>query len=359
MHQQPANCYKDGMVHKCTDTNSDHIPNTMLNNTVLEQIRKYYKEDGHFRVRSIRCRSRDFSIVREVEVCFASGNKAHLHIKKYRKECFSNPEEMVQKEFTISNKYQSLFDNDDKFGIVRHIIALPEDLILVSEHIDGDNLFDLSSTIFAPLRKKYLCQIYWDCGKLLKVLHESQRRYDYFDFQSMVEYVDIRLENLCNNDSIYLSAFKRLEILNVFRRLCNMYASEKLVISGLHGDFIPPNIIVGPPKLFLIDWSNFRYGPIYNEIGYFLVFSYVQRLKALCHKEFLERFENQFMKGYDATDLDRNLLALFMLKHLINFAWRILMNIRNQRYYGVKKYYYYRLYKILFHKIDALAKSLS
>ena len=326
----------------------------MLNDTVLEQIRKYYKEDGHFRVRSIRSQSRDFSILCEFEVCFASGNKVHLYIKKYRMECFYNPEEMVQKEFTVLNKYQFLFDNNDKFGIVRHIIAIPEDLVLVSEYIDGDNLFDLSSSIFAPFRKKYLCQSYWDCGKLLKVLHESQKRYDYFDFESMIEYVDVRLENLCNNDSRYFSAFKRLEILNVLRQLCNMYTSEKLVISGLHGDFIPPNIIVGYKKLFLIDFSNFMYGPIHDDICYFLVFSYVQRLKLPYLNNYLKELENQFIKGYEATYLDQTLFLLFMLKHLINYAWRVLMNITNQKYHGLKKYYYYRLYRKIISRIEWL-----
>ena len=316
----------------------------------MDIIKQHYDEDDiyFFKKKPIK---RRFSTIQKCDVLLPSGNKETLLIKKYHKGCFSDIQDRAKREYRISKSYRLKFQHNNKYHIINYIAFIPDELILISQYIEGIDLFDLFNAFFSIKRK--IKQLFFDCGEFLNKFHSIENRLEYFNFKDLLKYIDIRLRKLSNTCDKYFSEDLREKIIYIIKKNIQKYADKKLLNVGLHGDYIPPNIRISENnKLFLLDFSNYRYGLIYDDIGYFISFFFygMQFLSSSKKKQCLIK---RFLMGYNFT-LEQPLLNLFVLKHLINLAWGTLKNLNNKEYRGIKNYYYYYVYNRLVDQISSI-----
>ena len=316
----------------------------ILGDSIVEKIKEYYRLKGRFiLVRKGGEQRRLFSTIQYFEIHLSSPphKKIKLCVKKYRKGCFSNLEQRVESEYKGSRKYRKFFLNDDEFYIINYITYIPDELTLVSEYCDGMDLINLQK--FYVIMKDKIKRIYFNCGRFLKKLHDIDKQVDHYIFPQLLKYNGLRLAKLSENDGRYFNEMMHREILLLMETLCKQYDKKELLHVGLHGDFAPSNIRVSEDNLYLLDFCNFKKGLIYEDIAYFLTYTLIDCLMYVTNMKKYNILRKAFLNGYSAQ-LDQGLLDLFMLKHLVNYAWGTFMRMEDKRFKIVKKYFDRRIY---------------
>lgn len=325
---------------------------TIINDKLLETLLGHY-ETSDLKVKFITNNNRAFSDVSIWDIYISSKWQDKICVKIYKRSSFSDIQQRVYNEFHSSNKYRALFDCDTDFQIVENIGLISDDITIVSKYVDGVDLYDYIKRF--P-REQCLENLFYKCGLFMKNFHLQKQYESSFDFEKLIEYVDIRLKKLCENDGRKFVLSDRESVLRKLIQLSSKYIkNNKMTYCGIHGDFIPPNIRVKPNgKLCLLDFSNFRSSLPYDEIGYFLAFMWCQDLKFPRSATFSSLIIKRFFSGYGPS-IDQELLSLFYLKHLINQAWGTLKIIKKNEDVVIKS----MLLKIRYEKMLAYISTMA
>jgi hypothetical protein len=134
----------------------------------------------------------------------------------------------------------------------------------------------------------------------------------------MINYVDIRLERICELGPRGLGAEWRATVRRVFTEARDRPSAADLRLAAVHGDFSLSNIMYDGDRVVPIDFARFGIGSIYYDVT-----RLYHQLGLLLHKPWflpatIARLRRALLTGYDPQlRVVHPLFQLFVIQHLL------------------------------------------
>jgi hypothetical protein len=236
----------------------------------------------------------------------------------------------IVREYEIGKMVYSNLCETTKYSAIKMIACFPEYYALITEECQGDSL---SSIVIKygklypdKQRCNYLKSVCYNCGLLLKNIQDTTGQEKIFDLYGLIEYIDIRLKKLVTDEMTIFDEKMRQGILEYLRKQTVMVNKDDLRVAGAHGDFGPNNILVENQTVKIMDYADFQYSSIYQDITYFY-----QRLENFMHKPIfrprtIHSLQDAFCQGYSSEIIINNpIFMMFRVRHVINNFRSILL----------------------------------
>lgn len=303
------------------------IKETGINNIIklLQEGDKQYFGANVSSFEILKFEERPVSQLFKVKVCFDSESR-NIFIK-IEKPCDSQSKEQFKenlvKGYEIGRMLYERFSHENEYSAVNLIACFPEQYTLVTEECIGDTLSSIivNYAKWYPTKQKlkFLNKICYNCGLMIRNIHEATQRDGLFDIQELIEYIDIRLRKSVADERTVFNEEMRQKILKYLRNQALLINKNDLRIAGTHGDFGPENIFVENQTVKSMDYADFPNGSIYQDITYFY-----QRLENFMHKPIfrprtIHALQNAFCQGYGLeADPQKPIFMMFRVRHVIN-----------------------------------------
>lgn len=295
---------------------------------------------------------RETSIVEKWSLKLISKKTKCIYIKKYRDDYYDDPSIICRKEFESAALYDGYFPASGCFHVVVPIFADLEVGVLVSEEAKGRDLFNITNSyLYRFFNRAILIKAYKESGRALKEFHKKTIGMEVFNYGELSSYINVRLEKLRSSVLTEFSEKDCNDIRNFFSDVGASLDGTLVSSASLHGDFVPPNMILDTDQLYLLDFSQFREGVVIDEICYFLVFCYFQGFKL--NKRYWGLLGQEFLIGYglEVNESNQKLIMLYFIKHLLNCLSRVSMWIEQSDSNSIKviylKWQYRKIKKLL------------
>lgn len=178
----------------------------------------------------------------------------------------------IKNEFDILKKTYNETNSNCDFSVVRPLAVYPDSLSLVTCSA-GDktviNLFKSSiawwnyGDSFDKSRK-----IAADCGRFLFMMQENNFvRHETVDSGELITKIHNMLDVIFKNEVIF--HYKIKESIDSFVNKNFSKLSESIVLSKIHGDYTPSNILVKDEKIFVLDFGDCDVGSVYLDMARF------------------------------------------------------------------------------------------
>jgi len=250
-----------------------------------------------------------------------------LFVKQYssheRDRCFWNSQ--LYRDFEVMKALSQWTRDRETFKVVRPYFVIPDELILVTKYIEGENLSYLFSRAlrFSRLTAPsfgHLHRIVGFAGNALAELQSLNRNVllDLFGQQDMEDYITKILLNF-DEAALYLNkaGFFSDLVEAGMRSLQSVIGTLKLTDQGCfqHTDFMLGNLLVdGQGRLFLFDFPNAGIGLPYFDVAHFITsLEDLSYLRTVSEKH-VQNLVKSFLIAYGAKKgLDPLLLDGFRL----------------------------------------------
>ena len=286
----------------------------------------------------LRFEERPASQIFKIKVSLELGNK-NIFVKISKLDNNISIDELQRKiirEYEIGKIVYSNLYETTKYSAIKMIACFHEYYALVTEECLGD----LLSSIIIKYGKlypdkqscNYLKSMCYNCGLLLKNIQDTTWQGKIFDPYELIEYIDIRLKKLVRDERMVFDEKMRQGILEYLRKQTVLIDKDDLRIAGVHGDFGPNNILVENQTVKVMDYADFQYGSIYQDITYFY-----QRLENFLHNPIFSPgtiivLQDEFCKGYSPQiNIEHPLFTMFRIRHVINNLRSILLKTTVQK----------------------------
>jgi tRNA A-37 threonylcarbamoyl transferase component Bud32 len=239
---------------------------------VFERIRKNYKEifglDSIPTIERLNTICRPRSLVLKVNLCNGSTGR------NYFVKIFQFPDQKLGYE-KMAREYRVLKAlNEQNHRLVEFDVIFPiacfEDLqAIVTEEFSGQafsHILKHGTRFHFGFRS--ITQIEQYCqfsGRWLSHFQKESNRINGRPYSHSETVIDIHAQVTNARERGFLSG----QIYDQVREHVERVASEvcyDIPISGMHSDFIPSNILVGDRNVTVLDFADFRKGPIYRDV---------------------------------------------------------------------------------------------
>ncbi|MDI6780498.1 MAG: phosphotransferase [bacterium] len=294
-------------------------------------------EDEYFKTKVLnfeilRFEERPASQLFNIKVLLDSGSKnIFVKISKLRSNIsIDDLQKEIAMEYEIGKMVSDHLYETNKYSAIKMIVCFPEYYALVTEECQGDllNSIIIKHGKLYPNKQRcnYLKSICYNCGLLLKNIHDTTLQDEIFDLHELIEYIDIRLKKSVVDERIVFDEKMRQGILKYLRKQIPMISKDDLRVVGTHGDFGPNNILIENQTVKIMDYADFQYDSMYQDITYFY-----QRLENLMHNPIfrpvtIHALQDAFCQGYSSEIIiNKPIFMMFRVRHVINNFRSILM----------------------------------
>ncbi len=235
----------------------------------------------------------------------------------------------LQTEFEVAKQLRASLHEQREAAIVRPVAYYPELLALVTEEAAGNGLAEI---IIAACKRwslrNALNQAVLHCrraGIALAAIQAATRASRRFNAEELLEYAQIRLQRLRDNDTVPFSSEDYKRIWNFLEHALAKIPRAQLGQCGCHGDYAPFNLLADKERVTVLDFSMFKTGSCYNDATYFH-----HRVEGYLHKPIfsasaIRAVQSAFLEGYNQASnrardpIEKDLLFRVMwMKHVIN-----------------------------------------
>ncbi len=239
--------------------------------------------------------------------------------KNWRKKPEQQFKEELATEFrTIQFWYQQLQEFSE-FTTFRPLYFSSNYDCIITENTPGENLAELvqkqakgwpNPHEFEKL-KKHLSR----SGQLLKTFQNKTKQNKVYDYQTLVEDVDIRLRQLINIPKSALQPTDREAILAFYQQSLkkNLPAYNEVI---LHRDFGLGNLLVTDQQVIVHDFNRLESGHPFFDLT--RLFHQLEMLtyKPVFRRNVIKSLQEAYLEGYGYQDKPHNVLFnLFLLRH--------------------------------------------
>jgi len=206
-------------------------------------------------------------------------------------------------------------------NVINPITFLSDEDILATEEFVGDKLscFIVGQLRWKPSqeKKRQIQRYFHQCGRWLRHFQEFTKRNEVKPFRkdSYVENIKEKLDN-CVKYGLKNEFYKKIQkfIDSKFKKIGNR---QQLDLGGYHGDFTPWNVLASDEEIRVLDFDRFSYGVRYNDLTLFL--SALEGYKSIVGTtdRNIDVLKDNFLRGYDTKDMDRDIFELHVLKNTL------------------------------------------
>ncbi len=303
------------------------IKETKINDILgfLQQGEDEYFKTKILKFEILRFEERPASQIFKIKALLDSGSKnIFVKISKLRNNMsIDELQKEIVREYEIGKMvYDHLYETTE-YSAIKMIACFLDYYAIVTEECQGDSLNSIIIKYgrLYPNKQRcnYLKSICYNCGLLLKNIHDTTQQDEIFDIHELIEYIDIRLNKLVADKQMVFDEKMRQGILKYLGKQSLMVAKDDLRIAGTHGDFAPNNLLVENQTVKIMDCADFQYSSIYRDITYFY-----QRLENFLHNPIfrpgtINALQDAFCKGYNPQiNIASPLFTIFRIRHVIN-----------------------------------------
>ncbi len=193
---------------------------------------------------------------------------------------------------------------------------------IITEHFNGVNIGQLiyKKAKYFPSKKNidFFSNGISKTGKLLKILQDKKVTDKKYNFNDIIDDVDIRLVKLKNNPYAKFSEKNRQAILNFYKRCVSEFPDEEHSMVHLHLDFTMGNIMLNTDEVALHDFGEIGVGHHYFDMTRFYHQLELLKYKPIYRPGVINKLQNTFLNSYGYTDGPNDLkFRFFLLRHFI------------------------------------------
>ena len=220
-------------------------------------------------------------------------------------------EELVAGDNAVSCHLYEAFRSSHGFSVPRPLAYSRDHLMLISEHVDGTRLQDKiirTARLFA--RSDAIAELEADCfrsGRWLQKFQQETRTFalarktpgrdDLLDAPAIVRLIVERVDRL--RSSRVLNHAEAHRLVAFAETAARLVKPDESMISGIHADFFPGNVIVDGETVIGIDFVMFRRGSIHFDPTYFIFQLETLAAQVMFRRAVIERLEQAFLNGYN------------------------------------------------------------
>ncbi|MEW6096850.1 MAG: hypothetical protein AB1567_10050 [bacterium] len=316
-------------------------------NQLLITSKSYWENDELIRLEPIRFFEMPYSNILKVKLIFKNGCQ-NIYIKIFKleqetiqmleldmdsKKPIEVMENKIKIDFEMAKSLYQEFKKYPGYSTIKPIAVFPQYLAVVSEEIQGENLAKIleKEAMFYPTLNtlKTLSSYLNGCGKWLRIFQKitQKEKNGKLNLDSIIEYVDIRMKKMADNPNVKFSKILREEVIKYFEKQKRCIKDSDLIISGIHGDFAPVNIIIDGDRIICSDFNMSMYGSTYHDLTRFYHQLQLFLYKPIFRPKTILRLQKSFLGGY-GVELDiisQPIFKLFMIQHVICHYFGLVM----------------------------------
>lgn len=297
-----------------------------------------------------------------------SNTRKYIYIKVHKEaENLTNQAKRSELQQRVGASYENLsrvyasFKAFSGYSVIKPIACFPEWIALITEESPGIDLWTLirKKAKFYPsktnlhLLKKY-CRA---CGKWLAIFQQITRRPDLdpCEFDSFIETLDSSLSTLIHKQNSMFSNEFRQRIIGFCQQLILSIPDEDRMVSGLHYDFAPVNILIHEDKITVLDLEDLRNGVIYYDSIYFYYHLNLLLETPIYRPATVAKLQKAFIEGFGTLlDLSKNVVTLCLIHNVIDSLLYLSHHREHVSWY--KKLYDKLLYKKHIHWLQNVCR---
>ncbi len=283
-------------------------------------------------LRHIQTIKRVYSSVIEVHITASNHEPVDAFIKIYSPIKGTSSDEInrrVEQDFKISGMLYGKMKDDPELSVVRPLVYLPEFMTIVTEKSPGIQFQELlnKSARYYPSKdaRTELEKICFNCGRWLKLFQDiTCLHYDgALNTDEMLQDYERRTKWLVGSEKIPFDEQQRSKILHYVRSTKEALPPDMLIVSGVHGDFGPGNLLADETNVIVLDFAMYRYGSIYMDLTYFWHQLETLLLKPIFRPSVVTRLQRALLDGYDKSLHEKKpfqtlpLFKIFRIQHLV------------------------------------------
>ncbi len=187
----------------------------------------------------------------------------------------SDFQQQVMDSYTNLQRLYEGFRPFSGYSVIKPIACFPEWLTLVTEESPGTDVWSIirEKAKFYPSATdvKELENICQSCGKWLTLFQQITRtpEQDPYDLSTIIELFDSYLSKLVNHPNGMFPGEYQEQVIDFCRQLVLSIPDDDRVVSGIHGDFAPVNILIQNGEITVLDLETPKYGLMYWDSTYF------------------------------------------------------------------------------------------
>lgn len=231
-------------------------------------------------------------------------------------------EESMQKlttEFCVLERIWNSAHASFQTTIPRPVALLPEAGAAVFEAVQGTPMTTLlkrqANLLTGPFCMRKMCRVARRCGDWLRSFHAFTAKpvaeHDSGHYVAKLSYW------LGKSERRGLETETAKSLWDAANRACENFVTVPVAMAGVHGDFIPQNILVSGNRIFVIDFASFKEPePIYEDLGLFVAYLRLLAGARPYSGRTILAMTRAFLDGYGA-DQPTISLNLYVLKAML------------------------------------------
>ncbi len=243
---------------------------------------------------------------------------------KWFKNWRNKPEDQFKREIAV--EYQTIqfwYEQLAEFeGITtfRPLFYSEEHDCVITEATEGENLAEVVQRLargWVPASTRtQLGNYFHRSGQLLRHFQEKTKRDSFYDYQHLVEDVDIRLKQLVDIPHSGFSANDRERVLAFYRRHIQVGTLPRFPEVVLHRDFGMGNILVNDHQVVIHDFNRMEYGHPYFDFTRLYHQLIMLGYKPIYLPGTIRYLQTAYCQGYGVTCGPNDVVfRFFLLRH--------------------------------------------
>lgn len=280
--------------------------------------------------------------------------------KVYKKPRFAQDKikGQAQKEYQTLKLLEKKFSGQDEFFLPRSFGCLEEENIIFLVEIKGKKLSDMikKSLRGMPSREKIERseKIFFKVGRWLKFFQDKTAKDEILEF-NIDEFKDKLNKKYLMCQELNLRPDTEVLIKKFLKSIDNGKISAKLKVVGKHGDFTVSNVYVDKEKVCVLDFSDFGYEFMYDDLCIFLITLEGYRNNLVIPNKIIRRLHDFFLQGYGNDITTSNLFNIFMFSNILEVLSWAREIVVNHAYHKWQKRCYIKFYENYLRKFCLLA----
>jgi hypothetical protein len=227
---------------------------------------------------------------------------------------------LVESEYQVLSYLYDRFSSLQKMNVIKPLAFLTKESVLVTENFPGDklNALILGSLRFLPTRKKLtrITNYAFLTGRWLKHFHEFTKKEEVITLDRDSYIADLK-DILELNEMYALDETLSQKIYDFVDKKFYDINQQQLELVGYHSDFTPWNILIKDDELRVLDFDRFSHRCRYEDLTLFLCsLDTIKSVVGICTKS-INLLKRHFFDGYYTTDLNNNIMQLYVLKNTL------------------------------------------
>lgn len=292
---------------------------------------KYDLEDDPI-VRHIFTKDRPDSIVTKICVKTRENKEHNLYLKTYKNQDLDSQALRLKllKEFNILKSFSEDQKLQSSCRVIKPFSCYPELLTIVTEEHGGVTLSSLigQHTVFHSDQKTqkmlgYYCRLSGEWLSRFQAISKNIQAPP-FILDETIKDIYSKLDRCADRRSLHQDIYGKL--LQYMNKTILQLKPDSICLSGMHSDYIPSNILVDKDQITVLDFSDFRSGPVCRDPITFLLSLDNYLWNPLFRSKTIRRLQEQFLEGYGTCFKKEDVLLIKILEiretlgELINLA---------------------------------------